>query len=225
MVHLDTNIIIAYFRGNNHIAGLIKQRLPEVAMSSIFDNAHPELMQSVYNWAYDLEMELGNAGLDNPIYHEHRLRYTREFLAMFPDESADRYVNFMRAQGEALWRLGRRAEAEAVYAELVKRFPNEGWGYIGWADEYWLFDDSSKEYEKAEAILKRALARPNLQDREDVLERLEDLYKEWGKPEKQAALPKPPAKKPRRNDPCWCGSGKKYKHCHMRSDRKAKRSG
>ena len=21
-----------------------------------------------------------------------------------------------------------------------------------------------------------------------------------------------------RNDPCWCGSGKKYKTCHMRSD-------
>jgi len=21
-----------------------------------------------------------------------------------------------------------------------------------------------------------------------------------------------------RNDPCWCGSGKKYKHCHMRED-------
>jgi len=26
-------------------------------------------------------------------------------------------------------------------------------------------------------------------------------------------------RKLRRNDPCWCGSGKKYKHCHMRSDR------
>jgi preprotein translocase subunit SecA len=24
-----------------------------------------------------------------------------------------------------------------------------------------------------------------------------------------------------RNDPCWCGSGKKYKDCHWRSDRKA----
>lgn len=23
-------------------------------------------------------------------------------------------------------------------------------------------------------------------------------------------------RKPRRNDPCWCGSGKKYKHCHLR---------
>jgi hypothetical protein len=22
-----------------------------------------------------------------------------------------------------------------------------------------------------------------------------------------------------RNDPCWCGSGKKYKHCHLREDR------
>ncbi|CAG0944383.1 partial Protein translocase subunit SecA, partial [Anaerolineae bacterium] len=21
-----------------------------------------------------------------------------------------------------------------------------------------------------------------------------------------------------RNDPCWCGSGKKYKNCHMQSD-------
>jgi preprotein translocase subunit SecA len=24
-----------------------------------------------------------------------------------------------------------------------------------------------------------------------------------------------------RNDPCWCGSGDKYKHCHMRKDREA----
>jgi hypothetical protein len=23
-----------------------------------------------------------------------------------------------------------------------------------------------------------------------------------------------------RNDPCWCGSGKKYKQCHLKSDQK-----
>ena len=28
-----------------------------------------------------------------------------------------------------------------------------------------------------------------------------------------------PHEKPGRNDPCWCGSGKKYKHCHWRRDR------
>ncbi len=34
--------------------------------------------------------------------------------------------------------------------------------------------------------------------------------------------PKEPAQKPGRNDPCWCGSGKKYKKCHMvQEDKKA----
>ncbi len=32
------------------------------------------------------------------------------------------------------------------------------------------------------------------------------------------AAPVRAAKTPGRNDPCWCGSGKKYKHCHMKSD-------
>jgi hypothetical protein len=27
-----------------------------------------------------------------------------------------------------------------------------------------------------------------------------------------------------RNDPCWCGSGKKYKHCHLREDQQRARS-
>jgi hypothetical protein len=26
-----------------------------------------------------------------------------------------------------------------------------------------------------------------------------------------------------RNDPCWCGSGKKYKHCHLAKDEEKKR--
>ena len=30
------------------------------------------------------------------------------------------------------------------------------------------------------------------------------------------------AAKIERNDPCWCGSGKKYKSCHMRFDEKIK---
>jgi hypothetical protein len=34
---------------------------------------------------------------------------------------------------------------------------------------------------------------------------------------------KPP--KPGRNDPCWCGSGKKYKKCHLDADEKSARAG
>ena len=28
-----------------------------------------------------------------------------------------------------------------------------------------------------------------------------------------------------RNDPCWCGSGKKYKNCHMQSDQQGQSGG
>jgi preprotein translocase subunit SecA len=34
----------------------------------------------------------------------------------------------------------------------------------------------------------------------------------------QAPTPVRVVKTPGRNDLCWCGSGKKYKHCHMKSD-------
>ena len=35
--------------------------------------------------------------------------------------------------------------------------------------------------------------------------------------------PSPPYEKPGRNDPCWCGSGKKYKYCHLRKDQRRHR--
>lgn len=35
MIHLDTNIVIAYFNGDKEIAAKIKNRLPDVAISSL----------------------------------------------------------------------------------------------------------------------------------------------------------------------------------------------
>ncbi len=35
---------------------------------------------------------------------------------------------------------------------------------------------------------------------------------------RKPATPQRALAKPGRNDPCWCGSGKKYKHCHLRED-------
>lgn len=168
---------------------MVKQMAtPQMHTAVAFDDAYPGLTQFVSNWCSDLEMELHNWGLRDPSYHEHRLRYAREFLAQFPDEDDNRHVNFIRAQGESLWDLGRRAEAEEVYEKLVERLPDEEWGYIGWADHYWLWKSSEpKEYERAEAIMQRALARPNLQNRNDVLERLEMLYEEWDRPEEQVS--------------------------------------
>jgi hypothetical protein len=230
---------------------LVKQiATPAMRSTDAFDRAYP-LSQFVSNWTGDLEMELGNAGFKDARYHEHRIRFVREYLAQFPDEDDLCYLNMRRAEGEALWHLGRQAEAEAVYRALVKKLPGEAWAYIGWADNYYLWRDTAKDYPAAEAILLQALARPHLKDRQHVLQRLIDMYEAWGQPEKQTPLlaelakskadeqiwsrvartkldqwtqpstvPAPkPLSKPNRNDLCWCGSGKKYKHCHMKSDR------
>lgn len=201
-------------------------------------------------WCMDLIFELYNAGLDDESYMTKRLVFARSFLEYFPDEDAGAQVEFYRGAGESLWRLGRQSESDAVFAEVVERFPDHAWGYIGWADHYWLFKDSPGDYVRAESIMRRALERPDLDYRRDVLERLEDLYAKWGKTAQRAEVakelarlrtpshqqiqeklpslrekpPEPPASsqpRPKRNDPCWCGSGKKYKHCHMKQDRKS----
>lgn len=118
---------------------------------------------------------------------------------------------------------------------------------------------------KAEAILNRGLAVAGVRDREDLLERLGDIYEETGRSKEAAALRRPkgsarttaefvgenqlrlkttldfgeeglpldqlpqiaaamrgqhldliqpsPRRKVGRNEPCPCGSGKKFKQC------------
>jgi hypothetical protein len=59
-------------------------------------------------------------------------------------------------------------------------------------------------------------------DADDLLDDEEDLIGPWMEDEPPAAASKrfrPQSQpKPGRNDPCWCGSGKRYKDCHWRSD-------
>ncbi|MGD8465280.1 MAG: hypothetical protein PVI09_15555 [Anaerolineae bacterium] len=167
---------------------MVKQMAtPDMRTTVAFDRVYLGMMQSLFNWCGDLEMELHNAGLDDPIYHEQRVCYVNEFLTQFPDEGEDRYVMFRRAEGEALWYLEQHAEAEAVYQALVEKLPDKGWGYIGWSDQYYWGHGRPIDYDRAEAILLQALERPHLEDRLDVLDRMVRLYGKLGNPEKQAA--------------------------------------
>jgi hypothetical protein len=45
-----------------------------------------------------------------------------------------------------------------------------------------------------------------------------------GSEEDAPPVPEAPRVKPDRNGPCWCGSGKKYKKCHLAADEEAARS-
>jgi tetratricopeptide (TPR) repeat protein len=134
--------------------------------------------QSVYNWCQDFEMELGNACIDDARYCRLRIRYCQEFLEAFSGIGWLMRGNFLRAEAESYWRLGDVETAEARFEALIEANPNWAWGYIDWSDLYWLYQDSPKDYARGEAILRRALARPRLEDREDVLDRLEKLRAE-----------------------------------------------
>ena len=57
---------------------------------------------------------------------------------------------------------------------------------------------------------------------DDLPEEAED---EWEDEQEDLDEPAVTESKPGRNDPCWCGSGKKYKKCHLDEDQEKERSG
>lgn len=133
--------------------------------------------QSLYNWCQDLEMELGNAGLDDRSYFERRINYAQEFCVLFPESDRLLMENMKRAEAESCFALGRGDQGEQIYSQLVERYPRSAWAYIGWADQYWLFpfdDNMPPDYEKAEKIYRMALE-GDVDDKDAVRERLEDL--------------------------------------------------
>jgi preprotein translocase subunit SecA len=67
----------------------------------------------------------------------------------------------------------------------------------------------------------------------EAMQRAAELKGAEDQDEADAVAPEPAATKQKeaaqaqgkkklgRNDPCWCGSGKKYKACHLREDARA----
>lgn len=135
--------------------------------------------ESLSNWCEDFEMELHNAGLEDPFFFEERIRYCREFCDLFPDSDDLIMHNMKRGEAEAHFLLGREAEGDRLFEALIKRFPDNPWGYIGWGDMYaWPIKDKGlPDKKRAEQIYKMGLI-PEVKDKKDILDRIEDLDKE-----------------------------------------------
>ena len=230
--------------------------------------------QFVCHWLVDLEIELGHAAMADPKWHERRIQFCEEFLRRFPDEDPLTRQNVREALAEATFGAGDHVRGDALYEQWLTADPQWGWGWIGWADNYFIWATGSKiDLPRAEALLKQGLGIPGVRDREDILECLSDLCAEQGRHEEAKALQKecetlrtselshpleaafdcgeegmrlnqlpavverarpeheqPPAsaapaksRKIGRNDPCPCGSGKKYKKCCLAQDEAAAR--
>jgi len=138
-----------------------------------------------------------------------------------------------RALAESYYEIGEREKVDALFQQWLKDDPRWGWGWIGWADCYWLIERKEKDYVQAINILKKGFAVPGVRGKEDMEERLDNILRESGREGEFKDYPlcsdrfsNKTAKgisggqleqtknvKLGRNDPCPCGSGKKYKKC------------
>ena len=133
-------------------------------------------LQSLDNWSGDLEMELGNAGLQDPSFYHKRIAYCREFYTLFPESDELTILNMKRAEAESYFMLGESEKGEKLFKSLVEEIPDSIWGYVGWGDMYTFskFSKTPPDYDKAERIYRMALGK-ELEEEDIVLDRIRDL--------------------------------------------------
>jgi len=136
-----------------------------------FDEQFP-MTQSLFNWNQDLEMELGNAGLDDPAKLQARITVGEEILPRFSD--CDQLVaeNWRRAIAEAWFWLGETSKADQLYRNWLEHDPQWGYGWIGWASGYMPPPGTGTptDYQRAEELLRQGYAVSGVRDRDAVAE-------------------------------------------------------
>ena len=146
---------------------------------------------SVTELLYELDMALHNEGLEDARLTATRAEVARWVYTHFTEESALNLGNFRGYEAHSLWELGQTEQAEALFQALTETFPTFAWGYIWWGDCYWMSDwsyEHAPDYDRAASLYRQALAQPDVEDRGDVQDRLDDLYEEQAHPEKRDAI-------------------------------------
>jgi hypothetical protein len=134
-----------------------------------FDRRFP-MSQSLFNWHQDLEMELGNAGLDDPAKSHARIEVGEEILRRFTDCDQLAVENWRRAIAEAWFQLGETAKAEQLYQDWLRDDPQWGFGWIGWASGYLPMPRTGRpaDHQRAEDLLRQGYDVSGVRDRDAI---------------------------------------------------------
>ncbi len=183
-------------------------------------------------------------GLPNPIPRDQRVQpieFTARWGPMHPQEAIARYEAEILRQpdaaelrvgyGNVLKFIGHWDEAEAAYRQAVALAPDDPEGWICLAQVAGAQRDlpaAISHWEKVLEVLPRspqnAAQRQDMGQiaRDSLAELRRGIVPEFAPPVRGPGQPRvsafgaPGGGKVGRNEPCPCGSGKKYKHCHGR---------
>ena len=89
--------------------------------------------------------------------------------------------NRRRALAESYFEVGETEEAEELFQSWRAADPRWGFGWIGWAACHGFRADRSKNYGRAEELLRRGFSTPGVRDRDAIAERLQIVCQETGR--------------------------------------------
>lgn len=92
--------------------------------------------QYLSNWYQYLDMNLSNAGIRKIEYFQNRIKFVREFCILLPDTEVNIIKAMKSAEAESYFAIGKPEKGEEMFENIINKYPNSIWGYIGWGDMY-----------------------------------------------------------------------------------------
>lgn len=228
----ETQMISCWWEAWQTFQEIMKQAEMKMSVSGVMESQ--DYKYPIDAWLQDMEMELGNAG-----EHEKRMEFCHKVLEMF-DWTYDDGDNFRNAIGEEFYAAGKMEEGKAWFEDWLKKEPHNESALCAYSWCVQENEGAEKAYQmiRREVIanvcsihnyilFERAKFLAQHLKLEDDLKRIEgqlkafkesmekadyynDLYDDFYMPVQQPIVK---ATKVYPNDPCPCGSGKKYKKC------------
>jgi uncharacterized protein YchJ len=190
-------------------AGWFPGRLEDFAMALGAEDDAPWLPE----WLRNLVLDLGHVGLGREAVA------VGEALRGVDPASESEYAADMAV---ALATAGDTAGARARVETNLRQWPDDLWVRVHAGDALQIMGDAKEAEAQFLAALDMADETGNFEARSDIVERLAGLGRTVGPRTTirvvDAGRGRAPTVSPRlgRNDECFCGSGRKYKHCHGR---------
>jgi len=138
-------------------------------------NLEGETLFDLLYWGSELADNLHNASLRDETILRNKFIFCKEYVEMHENVLNKDMRNLggvRRSYAECYVEKGELGSCDSLYKKWLEQEPDWGWGWIGWADCYWLFSYKGKQnLIKARSILEKGLLIHGIKDKNHMLDR------------------------------------------------------